>query len=240
MTDPLEAIAQRLRPAFERVAGRPDVDPVVRPSDRADCQANGALALAKMLGRNPRDVAGEIVAGADLDGVADAEVAGPGFINLTLRPEFVGELVGDVAADPRLGVAPAVHPERVVIDYSAPNVAKEMHIGHLRTTVIGDALVRMFGAVGHDVVRENHIGDWGRPFGMLIQHLADLGLERAGSLELGDLDAFYKEATTKFDHDEAFQQRARERVVLLQQRDAETIALWNVLVAQSADHWNEV
>ena len=213
---------------------------MVRPSDRADCQANGALALAKELGRNPRDVAAEIVAAADLDGVAEAEVAGPGFINLRLRPEFVGSLVAEVAADPRLGIAQAAQPERVVVDYSAPNVAKEMHIGHLRSTVIGDALVRLFSAVGHDIVRENHIGDWGRPFGMLIEHLADIGHERAVSLELGDLDAFYKEATTKFAQDEAFQERARARVVRLQHGDEETMQLWHALVGQSAEHWNEV
>ena len=115
-----------------------------------------------------------------------------------------------------------------------------MHIGHLRSTVIGDALVRLFSAVGHDVVRENHIGDWGRPFGMLIEHLADIGPERAGSMELGDLDAFYKEATTKFEQDEAFQERARARVVRLQRRDDETMQLWHTLVAQSAEHWNEI
>ncbi len=240
MTDPLEAVTDRLRPAFERVAGRPDVDPVVRPSDRADCQANGALALAKELGRNPRDVAAEIIAAAGLDGVADAELAGPGFINLTLRPEFVGSLVAEVATDPLLGIAQAARPERVVVDYSAPNVAKEMHIGHLRSTVIGDAVVRLFSAVGHEIVRENHIGDWGRPFGMLIEHLADIGPERAGSMELGDLDAFYKEATSKFEQDEAFQERARARVVRLQRRDEETMQLWHTLVAQSAEHWNEI
>ena len=240
MTDPLEAVTDRLRPAFERVAGRPDVDPVVRPSDRADCQANGALALAKELGRNPRDVAAEIIAAAGLDGVADAELAGPGFINLTLRPEFVGSLVAEVATDPLLGIAQAARPERVVVDYSAPNVAKEMHIGHLRSTVIGDAVVRLFSAVGHEIVRENHIGDWGRPFGMLIEHLADIGPERAGSMELGDLDAFYKEATSKFEQDEAFQERARARVVRLQRREEETMQLWHALVAQSAEHWNEI
>ena len=115
-----------------------------------------------------------------------------------------------------------------------------MHIGHLRTTAIGDALVRMLDAVGHHVVRENHIGDWGRPFGMLIEHLVDLGPERADTLGLGDLDAFYKEANAKFDAGGDFQERARRRVVLLQQHEPETIALWEKLVAQSAVHWNDV
>jgi len=119
-------------------------------------------------------------------------------------------------------------------------VAKEMHIGHLRSTVIGDALARMLDAVGHDVVRENHIGDWGRPFGMLIEHLVDVGVDRAESLGLGDLDAFYKAATTAFEQDEAFKARARARVVLLQQRDPETLRLWRLLVALSAAHWNDV
>ena len=173
----------------------------MRPSERADAQANGALALAKELGRNPREVAADVLAAADLAGVAVAEIAGPGFINLTLEPAFLAGLLADVAGrrPPRRRRRPT-HPKRVVVDYSAPNVAKEMHIGHLRTTVIGDALVRMLDFVGHDVVRENHIGDWGRPFGMLIEHLVDLGgIERDGHARLGDLDAFYKEATTKFD-----------------------------------------
>ncbi len=240
MADPLLVLADRLRPAFEKVAGRPDVDPVIRPSDHADAQANGALGLAKQLGRNPREVAQEVVDAADLAGVATAEIAGPGFVNLTLEPSFIASLVADVAADDRLGVEPAAEPERVVVDYSAPNVAKEMHIGHLRTTAIGDALVRLLGAVGHDVVRENHIGDWGRPFGMLIEHLVDIGVERAESLGLGDLDAFYKAANTDFEQDDEFAQRARARVVLLQQGDEETLRLWRLLVEQSADHWNEV
>ena len=125
------------------------------------------------------------------------EIAGPGFLNLTIARLLAG-LVAEIAADDELGIAQADAPERVVVDYSAPNVAKEMHIGHLRTTVIGDALVRMLDAVGHDVVRENHIGDWGRPFGMLIEHLVDVGgAERAESLELGDLDAFYKAANAQ-------------------------------------------
>jgi arginyl-tRNA synthetase len=240
MADPLLLLAARLQPAFDAVAGSSGTDPVVRPSDRADAQANGALGLAKQLGRNPREVAAEVVAAADLAGVAEVEIAGPGFINLTLDGGFIAGLVADVAADDALGVEPAANPERVVVDYSAPNVAKEMHIGHLRTTVIGDALARLLDAVGHDVLRENHIGDWGRPFGMLIEHLVDVGAEHAGGLALGDLDAFYKQATSKFEIDPDFQQRARQRVVLLQQRDPETIALWETLVAQSAGHWNEV
>ncbi len=234
MADPLDVLAARLQPAFDAVAGAPGIDPVVRPSDRADAQANGALPLAKVLGRNPREVAQAVLDAADLAGVATAELAGPGFVNLTLEPSFVGSLVAEVAADPHLGIVPTIAPERVVVDYSAPNVAKEMHIGHLRTTAIGDAMVRMLGAVGHDVVRENHIGDWGRPFGMLIEHLADLGPERASTLDLGDLDAFYKDATTAFEEDADFQERARRRVVLLQARDPETMALWQALIAQSA------
>ena len=241
MADPLLVLAGRLRPAFERIAGRPDVDPVIRPSDHADAQANGALGLAKQLGRNPREVAQEVVDAADLAGIATAEIAGPGFVNLTLEPSFIASLVADVSADERLGIDPAAEPERVVVDYSAPNVAKEMHIGHLRTTAIGDALVRLLDAVGHEVVRENHIGDWGRPFGMLIEHLVDVGVERAESLGLGDLDAFYKAATKDFEEDEEFAASGpRARVVLLQQGDPETLRLWRLLLNQSAEHWNEV
>jgi len=240
MADPLDLLTARLQPAFDAVAGAPGTDPVVRPSDRADAQANGALPLAKALGRNPREIAQAVVDAADLDGVAAVEIAGPGFLNLTLEPAFIAGLVAATAADDALGIDRVAAPETVVVDYSAPNVAKEMHIGHLRTTAIGDALVRMLDAVGHVVVRENHIGDWGRPFGMLIEHLVDLGPERADTLGLGDLDAFYKEANAKFDEGGDFQARARQRVVLLQQRDPETIALWEKLVAQSARHWNDV
>ena len=238
MADPLHVLAERLQPAFDAVAGRAGVDPVIRPSDHADAQANGALPLAKELGRNPREVAQAVVDAADLTGVATAEIAGPGFVNLTLDSSFIAALLADVAADTRLGIEPAAEPERVIVDYSAPNVAKEMHIGHLRTTVIGDALVRLLGAVGHDVVRENHIGDWGRPFGMLIEHLVDVGVERAESLGLGDLDAFYKAATKQFEDDEDFRERARARVVLLQQGDEETLRLWRLLFTESAEHWN--
>lgn len=240
MADPLVTVASLLAPAFERVAGRGDVDPVVRPSDRAHAQANGALPLAKELGRNPREVATEIVAAAELDGVAALEVAGPGFINLTFAPEFLAGQVALVASDDHLGVRPAAAPETVVVDYSAPNVAKEMHVGHLRTTLIGDALVRMLGFVGHRVIKENHIGDWGTPFGMLIEHVIDLGGE-VGEIDLTDPGALYKQARAKFDADDVFKERARNRVTLLQSRsDPATMELWQRLVDQSADYFDLV
>ena len=241
-TDPLLILSSALQTAFEAVAGRSGVDPVIRSSDRADAQANGALGLAKELGQNPRQVAEAVLAEcAGLAGICSSvEVAGPGFLNLVFSNDFLSRLLNEVASDPRLGIG-TVPSKRVVIDYSAPNVAKEMHVGHLRTTVIGDSLVRMLSFVGHEVIRENHIGDWGTPFGMLIEHLLDLGeTQAADHLSLGDLDGFYKQARTKFDADETFQDRARSRVVLLQSGDAETRRLWNLLVNLSTHHFNAV
>ena len=242
MADPLVIVADLLSSAFAAVAGTDQpVDPVVRPSDRADAQANGALALAKTLGRKPRDVADDVVAAADLDGKATVEVAGPGFINVTFNEGFLKEQLEVLAADDRLGVRVAATPERVVVDYSAPNIAKEMHIGHLRTTVIGDALVRLLEFVGHTVVRENHIGDWGTPFGMTIEHLIDIGeAEAATGLSVGDLDGFYKQARAKFDSSEGFRARARNRVVLLQSSDPETLRLWKLLVDLSMQYFNRL
>jgi arginyl-tRNA synthetase len=233
-------LVERLQVGFDAVAA--GADPVLRESDRADFQANGALALAKRLGRNPRDVAAEVVAHADLAEVCErVEISGPGFINLTLAERFVAGRLGLIAADQRLGVEAAAQPVTVVVDYSAPNVAKEMHVGHLRTTVIGDSLCRMLDFAGHMVVRENHIGDWGTPFGMLIEHLVDLGEEKgAHELSVGDLDAFYQGARASFDADEAFGERSRRRVVLLQSGDPETLRLWRVLVAESVRYFDEV
>ncbi len=242
MADPLVIVADLLAPAFAAVAGGDGaVDPVVRPSDRADAQANGALALAKQLGRKPRDVADDVVAAADLTGRATLEVAGPGFINVTFDDGFLKDQLHSLEADERLGVRNVVAPERVVVDYSAPNIAKEMHIGHLRTTVIGDALVRLLEFVGHTVIRENHVGDWGTPFGMLIEHLVDIGeTEAASELSLGDLDGFYKQARTKFDASDEFQDRARKRVVMLQSGDPETLRLWKLLVDLSMQHFDRL
>ena len=242
MSDPLATISDLLEPVFAGLNGGERADPTVRPSDRADAQINGALSLAKKIGGNPRDIAQAIVDSGVLDGAAsDLEIAGPGFVNVTFSAEFLATQLADVAADDRLGVAMASPVINVVVDYSAPNVAKEMHVGHLRTTVIGDSLVRMMEFLGHRVIRENHIGDWGTPFGMLIEHLVDLGEEQAAEhLSLGDLDGFYKEARVKFDGSDEFQDRARERVVMLQSGDADTRRLWELLVGLSNRHFNTV
>ena len=238
--DPLQRVAELLAPVFASIAGE-SADPVVRPSDRADAQVNGALPLAKALGRNPREVAEEIIASGALDGVCSSvEVAGPGFVNLVFSDDFLSGLAADAARHERLGLATS-DPRTVVIDYSAPNVAKEMHVGHLRSTVIGDALARLHLFAGDTVIRENHIGDWGRPFGMLIEHLLDLGEDvAAAGLGQGDLDGFYKQANVKFSESEEFQERSRERVVALQGGDPDTAALWRRLVAMSTEYFNIV
>jgi arginyl-tRNA synthetase len=231
----LEAILdERLGKAFAAVAGAP-ADPVLRRSQHADYQADGALTLAKRLGRRPRDLASAIVERASLDDVcAKVEVVGPGFINLTVADHVLSAMTSEMSAHNRLGIAPTEDPETVVVDYSAPNAAKEMHVGHLRSTIIGDAAVRLLEWLGHTVVRQNHIGEWGTPFGMLIEHLLDIGeAEAAHELSVGDLDGFYKAARTKFDADERFKERSRRRVVLLQSGDEVTLRLWRLLVEQS-------
>jgi arginyl-tRNA synthetase len=239
MPDASRVLLERLQAAFDTVV--PGADPVLRASDRADFQANGALPLAKEVGRPPRQVAEEVVAAAVLDDVCSmVEVSGPGFINLTLSDAFVAAQVAALSADPRLGVAAAI-PETIVVDYSSPNVAKEMHVGHLRSTLIGDALARVLGFLGHDVRRENHIGDWGTPFGMLIEHLVDVdGAAQAESFSVRDLNEFYAAARRQFDSDPEFAERCRRRVVLLQSGDDETLHLWRIFVAESMRHAAEV
>ncbi len=242
VSDPLLIASELLTPVFVEIAGRSDVDPVVRDSDRADAQVNGSLSLAKQLGVNPREIAQRVIDSGVLAGICSVvEIAGPGFINLTFEPSFLATELATVAGDERLGVRLAEVVKTVVVDYSAPNVAKEMHAGHLRTTVIGDALVRMHEFMGHTVLRENHIGDWGRPFGMLIEHLLDIGEDVAAEgLAQGELDGFYKQANAKFTESEEFQERARQRVVLLQHGDEETLVLWRRLVSMSNDYFNLV
>jgi arginyl-tRNA synthetase len=231
MTSTYDTLLSRLQSAFDTL--EEGADPVLRTSDRSDYQANGVMALAKRLGRPPRDVAEEILGRAELSGVAVVEIAGPGFLNLTLSPEFLAEQLTGLRDDDRLGIEAVTQTKTVVIDYSAPNVAKEMHVGNLRSTVIGDALARMYRFAGHHVVARNHVGDWGTPFAMLIEHLLDSGEGDDATLSIGDLDAFYKEARTKFDADDSFKERSRSRVVALQSGDPETLRLWRVIVDQS-------
>ncbi|GCD89512.1 arginine--tRNA ligase [Nocardioides sp. LS1] len=245
---PSDVLTDRLQRALGAAFGPEyaEVDPVIRPSQFADYQANVALALAKRLGSNPRAVADAIVAHLDVAGVAQAPVvSGPGFVNLTLADQWLADRVTALAADPRLAV-PEQEPLVVPIDYSAPNVAKEMHVGHLRTTVVGDALARTLEHLGHRVVRQNHIGDWGTPFGMLIEHLLEVG-EHSPEAELlvSDPNAFYQAARAKFDADEAaggqdFAARARRRVVSLQAGDPETLRLWHELIELSTTYFNSI
>ena len=237
MADPSDILTDRLRAGLQNAFGTDaeGADPVVRPSTRpgADYQANGAMGLAKRLGRNPREVAAAMVEHSDLEGIcAGVEVAGPGFVNLVLDPGFLAGEVSAVATDPRLGVPVAPHRETVVVDYSSPTVTKEMHVGHLRSTIIGDALVRLLEFAGHTVVRQNHLGDWGTPFGMLIELLA----ERDDDAWRDDLNAFYQEAHARYAADEDFAARARARVISLQSGDADSVARWAEFVAEAVGH----
>lgn len=228
--------------AFESVTGDATVDPQVHSSQHAHYQADAALGLAKRLKRNPREIAEQVIAAIDTnidsDGLIEsAQLAGPGFINITICAEALARRLLLLAPDSRCGV-PQAPQQTIVVDYSAPNVAKEMHVGHLRSTIIGDACVRLMQWLGHTVIRRNHIGDWGTPFGMLIEHLLDMGeTQAAEELSVGDLNGFYKAARVKFNDSDAFQKRARERVVLLQSGDQETLRLWQVLINQSQNYF---
>lgn len=217
------------------------LDPMVHTSQHADYQADAALGLAKRLKRNPREIATQVIANIESDGLIEkAELAGPGFINLFLSNQALENILTELAGDDRCGV-PLRAPQTIVVDYSAPNVAKEMHVGHLRSTIIGDACVRLMEWLGHQVIRRNHIGDWGTPFGMLIEHLLDLGeAQAAEELSVGDLNGFYKAARVKFNDSQAFQKRARDRVVALQSGDAETLRLWEILIKQSQAYFVSV
>ena len=244
MADPQEVLAQRVSAAIAAAFGAEHAgdDPVIRPSTFADYQANAALPLAKKLGRPPREVAAEIAGHLDVEDICrTAEVSGPGFINFTLRNEWIAGQAGGLLEDPRLGVPVADPVQKVVVDYSSPNVSKEMHVGHLRTTVVGDAVVRILEYLGHDVIRANHLGDWGTQFGILIEHLLDVGEDTAlKELSAGEINAFYRAAQAKFESDPAFADRSRRRVVLLQGGDPETLRLWQVLVDYSKQYYNTI
>lgn len=239
-------LESRLRNAVSSVFGSEyaDIDPAIRTSNNpefGDYQANLAMALGKQLGQKPRDVAEKIVAALETDGVfIDVSLGGPGFINLKLDPKFIQAQAATMAGDETLGIKPANPLQTVVIDYSGPNVAKQMHVGHLRSTIIGDALARTFDAVGHKVIRQNHLGDWGTQFGMLITNLLDAGFDPTAGNSPGELTRVYKEAKQRFDSEPAFVERARQRVVKLQAGDPETYAVWDALVEDSKRYFDTV
>ncbi|EMW3388460.1 arginine--tRNA ligase [Salmonella enterica] len=215
-------------------AGAPaDCEPQVRQSAKVqfgDYQANGVMAVAKKLGMAPRQLAEQVLTHLDLSGIASkVEIAGPGFINIFLEPAFLAEQVQQALTSDRLGVSQPTR-QTIVVDYSAPNVAKEMHVGHLRSTIIGDAAVRTLEFLGHHVIRANHVGDWGTQFGMLIAWLEKQQQENAGDMALADLEGFYRDAKKHYDEDEAFAERARNYVVKLQSGDTYFREMWRKLV----------
>lgn len=226
-------LSEKVSQALIAAGASADCEPQVRQSAKVqfgDYQANGVMAVAKKLGMAPRQLAEQVLSHLDLSGIANkVEIAGPGFINIFLDPAFLAENVSSALKSERLGVAqpPA---QTVVVDYSAPNVAKEMHVGHLRSTIIGDAAVRTLEFFGHKVIRANHVGDWGTQFGMLIAYLEKQQQENAGEMALADLEGFYREAKKHYDEDEAFAERARSYVVKLQGGDEYFREMWRKLV----------
>jgi arginyl-tRNA synthetase len=227
----LAAVGCEGAPAVVQVSGRPEY---------GDYQANGVMGAAKARKMNPRQLATEVVAKLNLEGIASKiEIAGPGFINITLAPAYLAAQVQHALADSRLGV-PQPAMQRVVVDYSSPNLAKEMHVGHLRSTIIGDALARVLRFVGHDVIAQNHVGDWGTQFGMLTAFLIEAEQGGDSQVALADLEDFYRRAKQRFDEDEAFATRAREYVVKLQGGDAQVNVLWQKFLDVSLHHCEAV
>ncbi|WP_208896561.1 arginine--tRNA ligase [Klebsiella grimontii] len=226
-------LSEKVSQALIAAGASADCEPQVRQSAKVqfgDYQANGVMAVAKKLGMAPRQLAEQVLSHLDLSGIASkVEIAGPGFINIFLDPAFLAENVSSALKSERLGVAQPQE-QTVVVDYSAPNVAKEMHVGHLRSTIIGDAAVRTLEFLGHKVIRANHVGDWGTQFGMLIAYLEKQQQENAGEMALADLEGFYREAKKHYDEDEAFAERARSYVVKLQGGDEYFREMWRKLV----------
>lgn len=245
MNDPQTTLSAAFSKAIAAAFGDEyaGADPLVRSAQDAahgDWQANFAMSLAKRMGKPPRAVAEAAVAALDLGSMAESvTIAGPGFVNVRLSADFLAQAVHAIAGDDRKGVPKAERAELVAVDYSAPNVAKEMHVGHIRSTFIGDAITRVLAFQGHTVLRRNHLGDWGTQFGQLIEHMVDRGLA-GGVSAIGDLNALYKESKKKFDADPAFAERARKRVVALQSGDAETVRLWKLLIDESKRYFGKI
>jgi len=200
-----------------------------------DYQFNGIMKIAKTLKSNPRELANRVVEHIDKSDIIEkVEVAGAGFINIWISREWIEKSISSIVDDDRVGVSKVKEPQTIIIDYSSPNMAKEMHVGHLRSTIIGDTLVRLFEFLGHNVIRQNHIGDWGTQFGMLIAYLEEVGEENTSTLS--DLEEFYRSAKKRFDEDAEFAKRAREYVVKLQNGDEQCLRLWKKFIDISLSH----
>ena len=242
----MNSIAQQLKARFEKAftaafgESYAGTDPMLAAASNpkfGDFQCNAAMSLGKKLGKSPRAIASTIIENLDIADICETpEIAGPGFINLKLKPAYLEAQVRAIAIDTRLGISQTQTPQRIAIDFSSPNIAKEMHVGHLRSTIIGDAIARTLEFIGHDVIRINHIGDWGTQFGMLIAYLREVhpeALTTADALDLGDLVAFYRQAKQRFDADETFKETARQEVVKLQAGAEDTRRAWKLLCDQS-------
>ncbi len=235
-------LVSRFTEALEKLGVEDAPVPVTRSArpEFGEYQFNGAMALAKQMKQKPRDIAEKILDAVTLNDVAEKlEIAGPGFINIHLKDAWLANQCELALHDPRLGIAKAPQ-QNVVVDYSSPNLAKEMHVGHLRTTIIGDSVVKVLEFLGHNVIRQNHMGDWGTQFGMLLAHLSDKLQEEVAETALSDLEDFYREAKVRFDEEEGFADRAREYVVKLQGGDKQCLALWERFIDISIAHSEEV
>ncbi|EGZ44743.1 arginine--tRNA ligase [Neisseria wadsworthii] len=237
-----QSVAKEIEAAFEvaGIGGSPIVLQPAKNADFGDFQINGVMGAAKQAKTNPRELAQKVADALANNAVIEhAEVAGPGFINLRLRAEFLANGLRSALANERLGVQVVTEPQTVVIDYSSPNLAKEMHVGHLRSSIIGDSIARVLGFLGHKVIRQNHVGDWGTQFGMLVAYMVEQQKGNAG-FELSDLEQFYREAKIRFDEDAAFADIARDYVVKLQGGDETVLALWKQFVDISLSHAQNV
>ncbi|OKH33908.1 arginine--tRNA ligase [[Phormidium ambiguum] IAM M-71] len=242
----MNSTIEQLKPKFQQALiaafgiDYAEIDPMLVSASNpkfGDYQSNIALGLSKQLKQSPRAIAETIIQHLEIGEICqNPEIAGPGFINLTVKPEYLEKQINSIQGDPRLGILPAKNPQRVIVDFSSPNIAKEMHVGHLRSTIIGDCIARILEFQGEDVLRLNHVGDWGTQFGMLIAYLREVhpeALTTANALDLGDLVTFYKQAKKRFDEDEVFQEIARKEVVKLQSGAEDSRRAWLLLCEQS-------
>lgn len=244
----IDILEEKISAAMAAVTGQANCGAVVRQSTDprfGDYQANGIMPLAKQLKTNPRKLAEEVVKKVNLADICQPlEIAGPGFINLRLKPDFIGQMLLEINSDlDRLGIDKVNNPKTMVVDFSGPNIAKQMHVGHLRSTIIGDCICRMLKFQGHKVIRQNHIGDWGTQFGMLIAYLRKENpevLENPDSAAIEDLEQFYRNAKMACDNDSQFADEARKEVINLHTGNENTLKIWRHIVDESRRHYQPI